>query len=183
MNNIELSLEVSNDMNTKVLRVFDTSNYCDQDVENYLVEILPASRKNWLTYHVAKNFSLVLNSSNLKYKQVTSEHQLIELPDGVYEIRQSYKPNIHTIVKYFHFRNVTLRLKFIEKLCQHFARKCDLTPAQFEEITEQLTLIRHYIDASKYEVEIYHNKDQGIDYYNKAVEMLKKLDENGCGCL
>lgn len=180
--NNEISLEVSQELNTKIMRLFDTSSFCE-DVENYLVEVLPAGRSVWVPFHVQKGFSLVLNSSNLRYKKVISDLGLIDLPDGIYEIKQSYKPNIQTLVKYYHFRHVTLLLKYIEKLCQHFSKKCDLEKKQFEEITETLTLIRHYIDAAKYEVEIYHEKEKGIDYYNKAVEMLKKLDENGCGCL
>lgn len=182
--NAEISLEVSQEINTKVIRVFDTSVYCGDDtIENYLIEVLPAGRANWVTFHVQKNFSLALNSSNLRYKKVGSIDNLIDIPDGIYEIKQSYKPNVHTVVKYYHFRQVTLTLKYIEKLCYHFSKKCDLTGRQFEEVTKELTLARHYIDAAKYEVELYHNKDQGIAYYNKAVEILKKLDENGCGCL
>lgn len=166
------------------MRLFDTSFYCnDDEVENYLVEVLPTGRNNWVTFYVQKNFSLALNSSNLRYKKVTSEDGLIDLPDGVYEIKQSYKPNIQTVVKFYYFREVTITLKYIEKLCTHFAKKCDLSTKQFEQITKELTLIKHYIDAAKYEVEIKHNKEQGILYYNTAVEMLKKLDENGCGCL
>lgn len=184
MNNTELSLEVSNEINTKVMRIFDTSHYCDGvDIDNYIVEILPVGRSTWIPFYVQKDFSIALNSSNLRYRKVASDSQLIDLPDGIYEIKQSYKPNIQTIVKYYHFREISLTLKYIEKLCQHFSKKCDLTARQFEDITEQLTLVKHYIDAAKYEIEIYHQKEKGISYYNKAVEILKKLDENGCGCL
>ena len=184
MNNIELSLEVSQEINTKTMRLFDTSNYCEGvDVDNYIVEVLPVGRSVWIPFYVQKNFSITLNSSNLRYRKVTSDADLLDLPDGIYEIKQSYKPNIQTIVKFYHFREISLTLKYIEKLCQHFSKRCDLTAKQFEDITEQLTLVRHYIDAAKYEVEIYHNKEQGIEYYNTAVALLKKLDENGCGCI
>lgn len=179
----QISLEASKELNPKVLRLFDTSLYCEESIENYLIEVLPANKSTWVTFLVQKNFSLILNSSSLQYNKVTSTDELIDLPDGIYEIKQSYKPNIHTLSKYYHFRTIALQLKFAEKLCYHFAKTCTLTDRQFEDVTDELTLVRHYMDAAKYEVEIYHNKAQGIEYYNTAVELLKKLDENGCGCL
>lgn len=179
----KISLEASRELNLKVLRLFDTSQYCDDDIENYLIEVLPPNKTQWVTFNVQKNFSLILNSSNLQYKKVSKSEDLADLPDGIYEIKQSYKPNIHSLSKYYHFRLVSITLKYVEQLCNHFSKQCSLTDLQFEEITDELTLIRNYLDAAKYEVEIYHNKSQGIAYYNKAVELIKKLDENACGCI
>ena len=63
----ELSLEVSNNTNLKVMRLYDTSFYYkDQIVENYLIEVLPVNKSIWITFNVDRNFSLVLNSSEVR---------------------------------------------------------------------------------------------------------------------
>ena len=109
MVNKNLFLEVSNSSNLKTMRLFDTSYYYkDEVVENYLVEVLPVGKNTWITFNVKKGFSLTLNSSNLKYKKAIDEDCLIELPDGIYEIKQSVKPNVLTFVHFYHLRVTSL---------------------------------------------------------------------------
>ena len=103
MSKHELYLDISDSQNSKIMRVYDTSHYCDDDaLENYLIEVLPVNKSKWITFHIQRNFSLALNSSNLGYKKVSDIADLQDLPDGIYEIKQSYKPNIHTLQRYYH---------------------------------------------------------------------------------
>lgn len=181
MNN-KLSLEVSDSNNLKVIRIFDTSNYCTDDViENYLIEVLPVNKDSWITFHVQKNFSLALNSSSLQYNKVSSESDLIDLADGIYEIKQSYKPNIHTVCHYYHLRTTSLNIKYLELLCTHFNEECSKDKSTYINEIKQLTKIKQYIDAAKYLVDYKHNKECGVRLYNQAVE-LTKIFEDGCGC-
>ncbi len=182
MNRTELSLEVSKTHNLKSMRIFDTSKYCDDDtITNYLIEILPVNKSRWVTFHVQKEFSLAVNSSSLGYKKVSDVNYLVDLPDGIYEIKQSYKPNIDTLAHYYHLRTAAISLKYIELLCKHFGRECRKEERVYNEETLQLTKIRQYIDAAEYMVSEKHEKECGIRFYNQAAELIKQF-ENECGC-
>lgn len=164
------------------MRIFDTSKYCDDvTIENYLIEVLPVNKSKWLTFHVKKDFSLVLNSSSLGYKKVSDVSYLVDMPDGIYEIKQSYKPNIDTLAHYYHLRTTALNLKYVEVLCKHFSRECKKEERVYNEETLLLTRIKQYIDAAEYMVSEQHEKECGIRFYNQATELIKRF-ENECGC-
>ena len=182
MNKTEISLEVSKTHNLKTMRLFDTSKYCETDtIENYLIEVLPVNKSKWVVFYVQKNFSLALNSSNLGYKKVNDLNDLVDLPDGIYEIKQSYKPNIHTVVHFYHLRTTALTLKYMELLCSHFANECKKDERTYMSETQHLIKIKQYIEAAEYMVSEKHEKECGISYYNQAVDLIKEF-ENECGC-
>lgn len=182
MANIELSLDVTKSHNLKTMRVVDTSYYCeDIQLENYLIEVLPVNRTTWVTFYVQNGFSLILNSSNLGYKLVNNKVDLVDLPDGIYEIKQSYKPNLHTLSHYYHLRTTALNLKYIELLCKHFSNECKLEQKVYEAENQQLIKIKQFIEAAEYMVSEEHDKKTGIQYYNQAVELIKQF-EHECGC-
>lgn len=164
------------------MRLFDTSKYCEDDtIENYLIEVLPVNKSNWVTFHVQKNFSLTLNSSNLGYRKVSEEASLADLPDGIYEIKQSFKPNIFNLSHYYHLRTTALTLKYVELLCKHFNEECKKEEETYNAETLQLVKIKQYIDAAEFVVSDKHDKICGIKFYNQAVELIKDF-ENECGC-
>lgn len=183
MNRTELSLDISKTHNLKTMRLFDTSKYCEEDViENYLIEVLPVNKSSWVTFHVKKNFSLTLNSSNLLYKKVNDSALLTDIPDGIYEIKQSYKPNIHTLAHYYHLRTTALTLKYVELLCNHFSNECKKDERTYNAEALELMKIKQYIEAAEYAVGENHDKTTGIIYYNEAIELIKRF-ENECGCM
>lgn len=164
------------------MRLFDTSKYCEDDtIENYLVEILPVNKSVWVPFYVQKNFSLAANSSNLGYKKVPTTDMLVDIPDGIYEIKQSYKPNILTLVHFYHLRTTALTLKYVELLCSHFANECKKDEKTYIQEAQHLTKIKQYIDAAEYKVSEQHDKECGIRFYNQAVELIKQF-ENDCRC-
>lgn len=182
MASIELSLDIAKSHNLKTMRVIDTSHYCDDTkLENYLIEVLPVNKTKWVTFQVQKNFSLTLNSSNLLYKIVSDSANLVDLPDGIYEIKQSYKPNLHTLSHYYHLRTSALNLKYVELLCKHFSNECKKDERVYIAENQQLVKIKQYIDAAEYMVSEEHDKEAGIKFYNQAVELIKEF-EHECGC-
>jgi len=168
--------------NLKTLVIKDTSHYCDDVIENYIIEVLPVHKSTWTTFYVQKEFTLVLNSSNLGYKKVADVKELIDLPDGVYEIKQSYKPNIKNLSHYYHMRVVAIDMKYNELLCSHFSEECKKDERTFNEETLHLMKIRQYIDAAVYEVIERHDKEAGIRLYNQAVELIKQFEDE-CSCV
>lgn len=181
MSETRLSLDVAKSNDLKVMRLFDTS-YINPNfpLENYLVEIMPVNKKSWVTHFVKPGFSLILNSSNLRYNTVNSELDLIDLPDGIYEIKQSYKPNINTVQIYYYLRTSFLRYRYLEALCGHLADECKQDKRIYAMEAEKLSVIAQYIDAAEYVVEK-GDKKTGIKYYNYTIDLIKKF-EHECGC-
>jgi hypothetical protein len=180
--NSELSLEVSDSSNPKVMRLFDTSHYCgDEKIENYLIEVLAPSKSAWVTFNVAKNFSLVLNSSNLRYRKVSDEADLAPLPDGVYEITQSFKPNGYTIVRFFHLRIVDLKRRIAVEWKKLVDNVCKLSHEEFFDNRDKLREIQEYAYAAKWEVEECNDKKKGKEIYEFAKKLLEQYTRK-CGC-
>lgn len=177
----ELSLEVSNALNIKVLRLFDTSKWCDDTIENYLIEVLPVNKSKWITFHVQKGFTLALNSSSLGYRKVTDVEQLMSLPDGVYEFKQSYKPNLHTIQQYYHLRTVEITRKLRKEWDKLVDDTCKLSREEFYKNRDKLRDIDEYISAAKWKVEECHEKRVGFEMYEWAVTQLEHYT-NECQC-
>ena len=177
----ELSLEIIKTFNLKTILVVDTSEYChDQELDNYLLEILPVNSSKWITVKVSKKFTTIFNSSSLGYKKVGDMKELIDLQDGIYEFKMSYKPNSTTVVQYYHLRTSALSLKYVDLLSRHLESKCDKDNKTYTEESRYLTRVKQYIDAAEYMVSEKHDKVSGINFYNMAAEMLKNID-NVCG--
>jgi len=179
--NNELFLEVSDAPNPKVLRVFDTSHWCDDTIENYLLEVLPVNKSKWVTFHVQKGFSLPMNSSSLGYRKVSDESQLIAIPDGIYEFKQSYKPNIHTVQQYLHLRVVEIRTKIRKEWDKLLSDVCKLSGEEFILQRDKLRDIEEYLLAAKFKVEECHEKKIGKELYEWAVKLLE-IYTNECQC-
>ncbi len=181
MNSTDLLLEVSSSNEAKVMRLVDTSHYfTDDKLENYIIEVLPVNSLKWITFHVEKNFSLVLNSSNLQYKKASYKQELIDLQDGIYEIKQSYKPNIHTVSHFLHLR-VTLLLNDLKsQMCDLISNKCDLSKEDFIKNREKLREIEEYILAAKWMVEECSDKAKGKEIYEYAKKLLEDYKGECC---
>lgn len=181
MPNNELYLEVSDTPNIKVLRVFDTSQFCDDPIDNYLIEVLPVNKSKWLTFHVQKGFTLALNSSSLGYRKVSTESELRDLPDGIYEFKQSYNPNIHTVEHFHHLRVVELRKKIRAEWDKLVDNTCKISQEEFEKNRDKLRDIEEYILAAKYKVEECSQKKEGKELYEWATKLLE-IYSNECQC-
>jgi hypothetical protein len=179
--NHDLSLEVSDSCNPKVFRVFDTSRYCDAEVENYLLEILPPQKSSFVPFFVQKGFSLAANSSSLKYRKVNDVDELRALPDGIYEIKQSYKPNLQTMAHFYHLRTVDLRLKIKREWKKLLSDECKLSREEFYLNRDKLREIEEYTAAAKYSIEECHDKKRGKEMYEWSLKLLEQYS-NECQC-
>jgi len=182
--NNQLSLEVSNNASQKILVVYDTSFYYqDENVQNYLLEVLPVNKEKWVTFNVTKGFHVVLNSSNLKYNKVSDYDGLIDLPDGIYEFRQSYTPNIETVAHYYHLRTTKLANKLTSEMVKLIGDKCSLSRQEFYRHRDRLRDIDEYIKAAKWMVEECgcDERERGKELYLFAQKQLEQYT-NECQC-
>lgn len=164
------------------MRVYDTSHYCtEDDLQNYLIEVLPVNKDKWITFHVKKGFSLALNSSSLGYRKVADITQLRDLPDGIYEFMQSYKPNQTTVQHYLHLRVTELRHKLSHQWHNLIHDTCKITREEYSRQREKLREIDEYIMAAKYKVEECNEKKEGKELYEWAVKLLERYT-NECQC-
>ncbi len=164
------------------MRLIDTSHYfIDDKLENYIIEILPVNKSSWILFHVDKNFSLILNSSNLQYKKASYVKELIDLQDGIYEIKQSYKPNIHTVSHFMHLRTTLLSNDLKSQMCDLITNKCDLSRDDFNKNRESLREIEESIPAAKWMVEECSDKITGKELYEFAKKLLEDY-KGECGC-
>jgi hypothetical protein len=178
----ELSIDISTTSSKKVMRIFDTSKYCEnEEIANYLIEVLPVNKSTWVTFFVSKGFSLALNSSNLQYSKATTAADLVDLPDGVYEIKQSFKPNIYTLQHYMHLRIATLVEKIKDQRDKLLGDKCSISREDFIKNRDALREIEEYAEAAKYRVEEKRDKKQGIELYQWAEKLLEQYT-NECQC-
>lgn len=163
------------------MRLFDTSHYCNEDTDNYLIEVLPAMKSLWTTFFVQRGFSLTLNSSNLHYKKVNDKADLRELPDGIYEIKQSHKPNIHTVVQFYHLRTCKLCSKVRSEWNKLIGNECKISREEFFKNRDNLREIDEYLMAAKYKVEECLDKKGGKELYDWAEKLLEQYT-NECKC-
>src|SRR5687767_14243230 len=114
------------------MRVYDTSfYYADEVIENYLLEILPVNKSVWVPFNIAKDFHIVFNSANLRYKRASDNDDLIDIPDGVYELKLSYRPNIRTLQHFLHLRTVELMNKLRIQQCKLLDEKCNISRQEY----------------------------------------------------
>lgn len=162
--------------------LLDTSNYCtDELVENLLVEVLPVNKSSWVTFLVAKNFNLILNSSNLKYNKVSSTSELIALPDGIYEMKMSFKPNILNVSQFYHLRIVDLQRKLQSEFNKLLDEKCDISKFDYNINKLKLRDIEEYMLAAKWQVEECLDKKRGKELYEFALKLLQQYTHE-CKC-
>lgn len=178
----ELSLDISPNRNEKLMRVYDMSQYCDDDkITNYLLEVLPVNKSTWIVFPIQKYFSVTLNSSNLQYRKVSLEADLIELPDGIYEFKLSYKPNIQTLTKFYHLRATKLINKVKSQRNELMKNKCDYCRNEYEENLGKLRDILEFVDGAQWAVEECHDKEKGKEMYEWATKLLEQY-ANNCQC-
>lgn len=164
------------------MRLFDTSYYCaDEKIENYLIEVLPVNKTTWIVFYVAKNFSLVLNSSNLRYKKASDAEHLIDLPDGIYEIKQSFKPNVHTVSHFYHMRTTELTNKIQIQRTKLLSDQCSISREEYFVNRDKLRDIEEFAIAAKWMVEECNDKEKGKEIYEFSKKLLEQYT-NECKC-
>ena len=174
--NTEFVIKIEKDFNPKILDIRDYSIYDCLEPENLLIEILAPNKSKWITYPIVKNKGFIANSVNLKMST-----SIQNLPDGIYEIKFSHKPNFATQELFYHFNVKNLRKDYLDKLAELYNERCEITKRQFEENRYKLLMIDIDFLALEYMIEINHEKEKAKELYDKIKEDLKKYG-NECGC-
>lgn len=176
----QLSLDVLDTKSLKTFRVADSSWYNKKiKIECATLEITPPGVADAVIFNVTKNFSTVFNSSNLKLKRARVYSDLQPLPDGIYKIKYSIRPNEDLWVEYDYMRNDSLLHSYYEEMCKIKLQACPATKEQTK-VLKDLNEIKTYIDQSKIEVEFCGNRKRGVELYDYANKLIGRYKREGC---
>jgi len=183
MANHKLSLEIPDILNSSIIRVVDTSVY------NYDIPITCpqlAVTVPGFTYSVLfqepvlqPGFIMNLTACDLEIQTAQCGTTYYEIPDGIYAIKYSVSPNDIVYVEYNHLR-ITKALNMIQEvLCDLDLGACE-PPSSIKDILNRVTMVQRYLDAAKAKVEYCHEPSKGMELYNYALKMLKKIGCKSC---
>ncbi len=172
ISNLDIQVEDTN--NCKILKLVDNSIYNpDLEVENGIIEVTVPGYDCAVIFEVDKDFTLLLTSASLNIAPFSSYSHLLPLPEGVYSIKYSIKPNSSLYVEYNYLRNCGQKQLYIKSICDTFDSECNRCENDFKESIEKLSWIRQLMAAAKYKVEDCDDPEAGLDLYNEANGLLK----------
>lgn len=170
----KLNIEFPITNNTKILRLFDISEYSQGITVSCGQLLITVPGFNYaVPFNVDPTFNLSLNSNNLNLSS-TYDYNLADLPDGIYIIHYSINPNEKVWVEYNHLRNTIQLKEYSSKLCQIY-NDIDITPKERNSKLEELRKIKLEIDGAKSLVEWCNSPIKGLELYTSAQKKLSKF--------
>lgn len=178
----QLSLEVPDTNNVKVLRVFDTSLYASQfDTSCGLLQVTSPGFNIPVNIDVLPHYNLVLNACTLGLQSVGCGEVSATLPDGIYQIRYSVAPNDKVFVEYHHLRTTQTMNKYATELSKLEMAACE-PAADVKEKLAELSMIKNFIEAAKVKVEYAHQPHEGMELLIYAQKKLNKFSAPCVNC-
>jgi hypothetical protein len=177
----QLSLELPDTNNIKVLRIFDTSIYADgigQDCGT--LSIISPGFNLPVNIEMLPGFNTTLTACTLGLQKTGCSDALQPLPDGIYVINYSLSPNSIVQVEYNYLRVTQTVNRYYNLLCELEMSACE-PGADVKEKLEELRLIKSFIDAAKAKVEYCHSPEAGIELLMYAKKRLDKITNALCG--
>lgn len=182
MNSHQLSIDIVNIANPNSLYIVDTSKYINGlPVSCNTLEIQAPGFEDVISIEVESGFTLSLNACDLELQLHNCGNTSNPLPDGIYIIRYSIKPNDEVYVEYNHLRTTKLDNKIYDILCCLDVAACE-PQGDLKEKLSKLNLLRTMLLAAKSNVEFCHHPNKGMEIYKYVQKELNKL-ACGCGCL
>jgi hypothetical protein len=177
----QLSLELPDTNNIKVLRLFDTSLYAeDLAIDCGTLRITSPGFNLPVAIEILKGFNIVLNACSLGLQRTNCQDASQPIPDGIYVINYSVAPNTSVFVEYNHLRTTQTINKYFNLLCDLEMSGCE-PGADVKEKLEELRLIKSFIDAAKAKVEYGHEPQAGMELLIYAQKRLNKYATE-CAC-
>ncbi len=174
---MSLSLHIPETFDLRTIKIDDNSTY-KAPPSNGILEVRPPSANIYTTFYLTLDWkSKVLTCVDLKLCYGTSR---ANLPDGIYDMRYSVDPNLATMVEFQHFRTTSLSKRFTQAVCSFFGKKCDYKKSEYKVLLDKLIEIQFTIQAAKYKAEECLEKQEALDLYNTAVELLNQFDDGPC---
>ena len=177
----QLSLELPDTNNIKVLRIFDTSIYADGIGKDCGTLSITSPGFNLpVNIEMLPGFNTTLTACTLGLQKTGCSDALQPIPDGIYVINYSLSPNSIVQVEYNYLRVTQTVNRYYNLLCELEMSACE-PGADVKEKLEELRLIKSFIDAAKAKVEYCHSPEAGIELLMYAKKRLDKITNALCG--
>lgn len=181
-NKHQLSLDMPDTNNVKILRFFDTSIYnSDLPVSCGTLEITVPGFTQSVNLEVTKDFNTIISACDLNIQTSNCDDQAEAIPDGIYKVRYSVAPNDKVFVEYFFLRTAQTMCSYIQRLCEVEAGACEPSE-QVKADFQALRQIKDLIDAAKVKVEYAHERKAGMELFLYAQKKLNKYLVNCSSC-
>ena len=181
MANTELGLHIT-DIDCKRIRVEDITTYQELlPVEDPSLYVMMPNTNNWIkTPFVPSGYSVV-TSDALCLTDSTCWAELLYLPDGIWKFKYSFKPKDTLYIEYRMMRTCNLEKERISKVVNlDLNADCD-NKVPLEK--SKLDLVDIHMEAAKANmVSDCYNETMAVKHYNKAKELLDKIDDCSQGC-
>lgn len=176
----ELSLEVIETYNPKILRVVDTSLYIeDIEVKCGILQITAPGFKSPVQIEVDRNFSEILTACTLGIQLIDCGVEDSDLPDGIYNIKYSVSPNDKVYAEYNYLRATKTLNSYYEQLAGIEVHGCVLETCHKVKLKE-LREIKSLIDIAKAKVEFRGSLEEGMEMLRYAQKKLRGSTKKCC---
>lgn len=175
-----LSLHIPETFDLKTIKIDDNSIYKNTPINTILEIRAPGSSVYIIFYLDAGWKNTTLNCVDLKLCSANCVGTTANLPDGIYDIRYSVDPNLSTLVEFQHFRITSLLKRYTSTVCSFFNKKADYKKSQYKDLMDMLIEINFTIYAAKYKAEECLEKQEALELYEKASELLNQFDNGYC---
>lgn len=180
MNKHVLSLDVPETLNTKILRIVDTSIYSSVlEVACPILQILTPGAVDAISITTVAGGEKIITACDLELQLTDCDTTLTDLPDGIYSIRYSVAPNDKVYVEYSHLRMSNALKLYYDIFCSVNLSGCEPLKDEKDKLST-LRLYRAMLDGAKAKVEYCHTPDEGIAIYNYVYSKLQKLSCTYC---
>jgi hypothetical protein len=171
----ELDFEILETGNPKTLVFVDSSEYMEEPERPLLEVVLPGHTKYLLVNVQARKVN-TFNSSTIGINEVLSEECLVELPDGVYELKYKICPYKHVFICKKHMRVTQLNQKIAL-----LHSKIDLADCHIKDDVElQKELFRIYSLIEGAKAVVNYNSVKAQSYYQLADKLVQKQLDKIC---
>lgn len=170
---INLDINIIDTHSSLTMAIADVSVYSNTPINNATIEITPPGF-NKISLPFQPRSLNTYNSNDIGITCVTDGSQLVDLPDGFYQLTYSINPNNTTFINYGYYRTDILECRLENSLLKSLSSRYPDTKEERVILDVQI-LINGAIAAANRLDTATANK-----MYKKASDVLNKLENNKC---
>lgn len=171
----KLDLNIIDTHNNYTLAIADVSIYDGTPITNASIEIIPPGF-NKVSLPFQPRAMNTFNSNDVGITCVADTSQLVELPDGFWQVTYSINPNSTVFVNYYFMRTEVLQCRLDNLLLLTLMNYKGLDKTKRErDILDIQILINGSIGAANR-----LDRNTAIQLYHKASDMIDKLKNTKC---
>ena len=177
MNNIKLQFEILNTFNPKTLLVADQSEWGILGNRASIIEIKRPGSEDIYTYYLGKNQLNVFNSKTLGINPGKPADDMVDLPDGIYDITIKGSPSSYSANRKY-LKTDSMRLN-IDKVWARAGVLCD---DEDDDVIEKIKEIEFVLTVAESSMRL-GNFDTVQQLMDKAKHLLDVINDcKYCGC-